>query len=177
MQNDKKHSTYLLILLSVAILLFFTKGAYSELQIQLSEKDGYIESVEKLEKEKKNLGDIKTQMSDENSPRRQEISRYINEFTEQGMLGYFYSYASNTEGRFNIQSMNLDKKDTNEYGFQEGLIDLTVSAETQWDVLRFLKSILEEDAPYRFFIEKFDMPKQVEWRNLELSIPLKIFYK
>lgn len=177
MQKDQRHSTYLLILLSIAILLFFTKGAYSDLQVQLSEKDWYIDTVEKLEREKNNLGSIKTEMSDENSSQRQEIARYVNEFTEQAMLNYFYSYASNTEGRFNIQSLWLDRKDENEFGFQEGTIDLTVSAETQWDVLRFLKVILEDDAPYRFFIEKFDMPKQVEWRNLELSIPLKIFYK
>ncbi len=177
MQNDKRHSTYLLILLSIAILLFFTKGAYSELQVELSENEGYVDTVEGLEKEKNRLGKMKADMSDSNSTARQDIARYVNEFTEQGMLWYFYSYALNTSGKFNIVSMNLDKKDTNEYGFQEGVINLSVSVENQRDVLNFLRTILSDDAPYRFFIEKFDMPKQTEWRNLELSIPLKIFYK
>jgi len=177
MQNDKRHTTYLLILLSIAILLFFTKGAYSDLQIGLSENEAYEENVAKLEREKNKLWKIKTDMSDPNSTTRQDISRYVNDFTEQDMLSYFYAYASSTEGKFNVTSLNLDKKDTNEYGFQEGLIDLSVSAESQKDVLDFLRRILDDNAPYRFFIEKFDMPKQAEWRNMEVSIPLKIFYK
>jgi hypothetical protein len=41
----------------------------------------------------------------------------------------------------------------------------------------FLDSILSEDAPYRFFIERFSIPEEVEWRTVPVSIPLKVFYK
>lgn len=177
MHNDKRLTTYLLILLSLAILIFFTKSAYSELQIQLSEKRANEQKVQELNVKKENLSKIQKSMNDPESSTRQEIARYINDFSEEDMLGYFYSYAKSTDGKFIIQSLNLDKKDINEYGFKEWTVILNVSAENQRVVLDFLRSILSESAQYRFFIEKFDMPEKKEWLYLDVVIPLKVFYK
>lgn len=175
--NDKKITTYLLILLSLAVLIFFTKSAYSELQVKLSEQSEHELKITDLNSKIENLSKIQKEMNDPESDKRKEIGRYVNDFTEQDILWYFHSYAQWTDGKFIIKSLNLTKKDVNEYGFKEWVIGLKASAESQRAVLDFLRTILGEDSQYRFFIERFDMPEKREWSNMEVFIPLKIFYK
>ena len=177
MHNDKRTSTYLLVFLWLAILLFFTKWAYSDLQLQLSEKKAYVAEIDELTKEKEKLNEIQLAMKDPKSETRLEIQRYVTDFTEDDLLNYFYGYALWSDGKFIIKSLNLNKKDVNEYGFREWIINLSVSVGDEKIIMNFLRDILSENAQYRFFVEKFDLPEKQKWRNMEVNIPLKIFYK
>ena len=177
MHNDKRMTTYLLILLSLFILMFFTRGVYAELQVLLSEREKNEADYMKLEMQKNKLSTIQKEMKDANSDTRQEIERYIADFREDDLLRYFYGYADWSQGKFVIQSMKLSKKAENQYGFKEWTVALSAAAKDHEAIMDFLDSILSEDAPYRFFIERFSIPEEVEWRTVPVSIPLKVFYK
>jgi len=45
------------------------------------------------------------------------------------------------------------------------------------DLMNFLDGILSENAKYSFFIEDFDIPEEEEGIDMDVSVPLKIFYK
>ncbi len=177
MHKDRRSTAYLLVLLSFAILIFVTKNAYSELQLKNSEYERLEITLEDLQAKKERLTEIQSIMSDPTSDTQKQIARYVKDFSEEAMLNYFYDYAESTNGVFKVKSLTLDKKDKNEYGFKEGFVSLKITVDEDTDVTDFLDYILSEDAEYRFFIEKFNMPEKREWRRMSLNIPLKVFYK
>lgn len=177
MQNDKRVTTYLLVFLGFALLILFTKWAYSDLQLELSEKKINISTLEKLTTEKEKLNKIQKQMKDPENEIRKEIQRYTGEFSEDRLLNYFYRYAQGTQWGLVVKWLNLSTKDVNEYGFKEGYVNLNVSVTDGWVLLAFMRDILSENAEYRFFIDRLNIPKKQEWKNMEVNIPLKIFYK
>lgn len=182
MQNDKRLATYLIVILGLSILVFFTRGAYADLQVQLSEKKQYEGedinfSISAAKAESERLNDIQKKMQDPESEISKEIEKFVINFDEHELLDYFYGSAEASWGEFTIKSLTLTTREMNEYGFKEWLINLEVSVTSEKVIMDFIRDILSENAKYRFFIESFDLPEQREGSNLEISLPLKIFYK
>ena len=183
MQNDKRFSSYALIFLGLTILVFFTRGAYAELQVKLSEKDSYEatvweKSISAKEKRVTELEKIQKDMADPESEASKQISKYTKSLFEDELLVYFYGYAEWVDGDMSVESLNIDRQKENEYGFGEASITLDVTARSANEVMVFLREILDETADYRFFIENIDIPDQDEDDDeIAVSIPLKMFYK
>lgn len=182
MNKDKRFTTYLMFLFALFILLFFTKWAYSDLQVKISEKKEYEalsgkSSISAAEKIQSKLEKIQKNLNDENSEERQLTDKYRVPFNEDELLQYFYWNVKSDNSNLNITSMNLNSRDENEFWFKEWFIDLEISVnDTNW-LMRFLEGILSEKAKYRFFIEDFDIPEEEEWVDMDVSVALKIFYK
>jgi hypothetical protein len=182
MNKDKRFTTYLIFLLGLFILLFFTKWGYSDLQVKLSEKKAYEassgnSSISAAEKIQSKLENIQKNLNDENSVERQLTDKYRVPFKEDELLQYFYWNVKSDNSNLNITSMNLNSRDENEFWFKEWFIDLEISVnDTNW-LMSFLEGILSENAKYRFFIESFDIPEEEEWLDMDVSVALKIFYK
>ena len=182
MNKDKRFTTYLVFLLGLFILLFFTKWAYSDLQVKLSEKKAYEatsgdSSISAAEQIQSKLETIENNLNDENSEERQLTDRYRVPFNENDLLQYFYWNVRSDNNNLNIISMNLNSRDENEFWFKEWFIDLEITVNDTDDLMNFLDGILSENAKYSFFIEDFDIPEEEEGIDMDVSVPLKIFYK
>lgn len=174
--NQNKLLFYFFILISLFILITFSKGSINSIISNLDEietKKIELQSKEKLSKE---LDDISKNIA--NKP---ELKKYINEVKEDELLDYFYNYVaiSRSWSWFTvIDSINFDKWSKNEYWFNEWRINLTITVSDEQELFKMLDFIVSKESKYQFFIDNFSFPNDsnIVW-SIQVNIPIKMFYK
>ncbi|MDD3646126.1 MAG: hypothetical protein PHH06_01830 [Candidatus Gracilibacteria bacterium] len=177
-KNDNKFTSLLIFLVSLFVLVFFTKNMFYEMQAkqdtkesleaELQVKDDELAKLESLEKDLKS-GD-----------KKQEIARFVEGFSEDEMLTYLHTYIEEINGENGlivINSLSFTEAKEGELGFKE--LGVTVNAKvSNIEILKtFLSFLTSKDAKYTFYVSDFSFPNDNRAGTYNVTIPLKILYK
>ncbi|MFA5917527.1 MAG: hypothetical protein WC850_04840 [Candidatus Gracilibacteria bacterium] len=174
--NQNKLFFYSLILLSLFILIFFTKDLYFSVlknmdlfETKQTEYKTQGETLKKLQDIEKNLGkDLK-------------MNKYLKEVKEDELIEYFYGFVNNNRsgsGYTIIDSINIEKGTKNEYGFNESKINLIITVSDEQEMFKMLDFITSEESSYQFFIDNFSFPNDTDNKGgFQVTIPIRMFYK
>lgn len=176
--NNKIYS-YIIILLSLFILVLFTRNQISSLQVKLDEKEMKETELQSKRDELQKLNEIKLKVNSKDN----WIDKYINKVKEDEIISYIYSKVEEDNLKYSdwistIRSISITEWKINEIWFYESLITLNIRVPTEDRMFKILDFFVKEDSKYKFFIESFSYPKKVEAESsYNITIPLKIFYK
>jgi hypothetical protein len=73
--------------------------------------------------------------------------------------------------------MSLKEEKVNEIWFSQTDIILNLRVSNEDRMYKILDFFIKEDSKYKFFIDSFSYPNNVQDTALNITIPLKIFYK
>ncbi len=176
MNNQNKILFYFLILLSIFILLTFTKGGYQSVLNNMDMVEA--KNIEYVEKEKvlKEIEEVS-----KNASKDINLTRYIHEVKEDELIDYFYNYVATNKSWswfIIIDSINFDKWSKNEYAFNEWRINLLLTVSDETEMFNMLEFINSETGTYKFFIDNFSFQNDSsrQW-SFQVNIPIKMFYK
>lgn len=178
-KNNKLY-WYILILLSLFILVLFTRNQIYTLQENLDEKNNKEVSLLSKRNELDKLNEIKIKVEEKNS----WIDNYINSIKEDELLSYIYSKVEEDNLKYTdwistIRSLNIKEWKINELWFYESLVTLSIRVPNEERMNKLLDFFVKEDSKYKFFIDSFSYPKNSSSidSSYNITIPLKIFYK
>lgn len=174
--NQNKLLFYVLLLISLFILLTYTKWNYSSIlsnldtletkKIEFSEKERILKEIEEVSKK------ISTE---------KDIIKYVSDVKEDELIDYFYNYVATSRSwswYTVIDSVSFEKWSKNEYSFNEWRINLMITVSDEQEMFKMLDFITSENSKYKFFIDNFSFPNDTTWLwSFQLNIPIKMFYK
>ena len=172
--------SYIIILLALFILVFFTKNTFSALQQNLDTKDQKNSIVQSNETELARLNKIEKDFSDNSSEATSEISKFTKDFDDQAIIDHIYDYVEkvNSEGTaVAIKSVNFSEGKIGDLWFKEANINVTARFGNEQRLLDMLSYFTNPDANYTFFIDSLSYPAIWKSTSFQVSIPLKLFYK
>lgn len=174
--NQNKLLFYFLLLLSLFLLISFTKDSYlSVLKNMDTVETKKTELNEKIKISKELEAISKSTANDK------DLLKYTHEVKEDELIDYFYNYVSISRSWswFTIiDSINFEKWSKNEYSFNEGRINLLLTVSDEQEMFKMLDFITSENSKYKFFIDNFSFPNDTskEW-GFQVNIPIRMFYK
>lgn len=177
-KNNKLY-WYIIILVSLFIVVLFTRNQISTMQVKLDEKEQKEIELQIKRDELQKLNDIKSKIETEDT----DINKYINKISEDELISYIYSKVEEdnlkySDGVTTIRSLSITKWELNEIWFYESNINLNLRVPSEDRMFKTLDFFIDKDSKYKFFIESFNYPK-TDWEtgSYNVTIPLKIFYK
>lgn len=177
-KKDNNLKSYILLLVSFFILVLVTKDQIflvqensdnnEQLNIELSEKRNNVENLNNLKNELKN-----------NTGSLSEISKYLIDFKEDEIIDYIYSYSNENEYEnwIIIKNISFSKWLTNEFGLKESNITVSVKANSEINIKKFINFLVSDDSKYKFYISSFSYPYWKVDSIISVNIPMKLFYK
>lgn len=178
LENNNKFFWYILILLSLFVLVLFTRTQLMDLQVNLDEKAENENSLNEERSELQRLNDIKNNLNGENS----DVEKYLVDISEDELIDYIYSAIEEdnlkyTDGLVVVKNISMTEWIKNEMWFTESQITLNLRVPSEVRMYRILDFFSGEDSKYKFFIDTFSYPNK-EWEtSFNISLPLKVFYK
>ena len=171
---------YLLVLLALFILLFFTKSIYSDLQIWLDDREQKQQEFKEKEVTLKELNELQDKLNGSGSTALEEIQGLSWEFSDKDILEYIHSYAKKTNvGESNLIIRDIAFSDPVKSDLWFNQVDISLSAIISSETLlfTFLNYLTSDTGTYRFYITSFNYPMNENSGNLQVSIPLTLYYK
>lgn len=181
--KNNQFLSYLVVLLSLFILVLFTKDQIMNMQTNLDQVEILNWEYSKVRATQEEFKKIEREVGQQDSVTKRYLISSDSEkigFTEDEMLNYFYSYADKLQswsGTLNVKSINISDVSENEMGFLESKINLNVEVSNEETMKIFLDYLVSKDAKYRFFIESFNYPFDGREWTFNVQLPLKIFYR
>ena len=178
LENNNKFFWYILILISLFILVLFTRIQLMNLQVNLDEKTSNEQSLEEQRSELQRLNDIKNNLDEDN----EDIEKYLVDFSEDEIITYIYSAIEADNLKYTdwvvvVKNITITEWTKNEMWFMESSITLNLRVPSDVRLYKILDFFGKSDSKYKFFIDSFSYPN-VEWEtNFNISLPLKVFYK
>jgi len=178
MDNKAKYSllTYLFLLLTVFMIFTFTKSFYTSLVENRDKIKILNEQIKTKKEEYDKIARIKSQI-DSWAIKDINFNKFLANFSEDELLEYFYSYASNHPSNLKIESLKLTEWKLNEFWLKESKIDLVVTFNTEQDMIDMINFLLKSEK-YNLYIHEFSYPF---WSNtpwpIKVTIPLKVLHK
>lgn len=175
-QNNMKNAfiSYFLILLSIFIILIFTKDLIytikeshqelSSLETQIKSKNQELEYLSKIN------SDIKTWKND-----IKDFNKFLVNFNENEILEYIYWYWNANPWKVQIESITLTEWKLNDYWFKEWKIEVVATFLNEQYMLNMLNFFINSDK-YNLYIHDFSYPYS-QAGAMRVTIPLKILYK
>jgi hypothetical protein len=171
---------YLFIILGFFVLLFFTRGIYTDMQTSQDTREILQNTYNSQEQKLSELNTIQTTLSQEWSQEKKQIQWFIGDFSEANILEYMYSYAQRvnlTNERMIIRDINIIESGVSDIWFDTANITLSAVFSSEDTMFAFLNYLVSDAATYKFYIENFEYPmNNVSW-NVQVSIPLTFYYK
>lgn len=179
-KKNNKFVSYLIVLLSLFILIIFTKDKIGILQENLDLKETYNLELDESKTELQELNDLKLDLANSSKDIAKDIAKYTVEIQEDEIIDYLYSYiekTNNSDGLIIVKSLSIwDAVDT-EIWFKETTINLNLRVPNENRLKSLLNFLTSSRSKYNFFITSFSFPYGgIEW-NFNVSIPLKVLYK
>lgn len=175
--KNNKFVSYLIILLSLFVLVLFTKNEVVTLQSNLDQVEIKESTLETKKTKLTNLNDLKKELS---SSDNKIVSKYNIEFSQEDIIDYIYSYIEDNQKKnwlALVRSISISDPIDTEIWFKQVNINLTLNLANEnklKDILNFLTST---ESKYRFFISSFNFPYWNTNEAFTVSIPLKLLYK
>lgn len=181
--KNNQFLSYLVILLSLFILVLFTKDQIMSVQSHLDQVEKLNSELSKTRANQDELQKIALEVGQKDSVTKRYILSEDDtkiSFSEDEIINYFYTYAESINsglGTLAINSIDFSQSSENELGFLESTININAQVSDEKVMKAFLDYIIAEDSKYRFFIESYNHP--FDWRegNFNMQLPLKIFYR
>lgn len=181
--KNNQFLSYLIILLSLFILILFTKEEVLNVQSSSNQLEELENDLNKTRTTQEQLQKIALEVEQQDSVTQRYIISDENsdlDLSEDKIIDYFYTYAANINsglGSLVINSISISQKSENELWFFELSINVNAQVSNANVMKAFLDYLVAEDSKYRFFIERYnDAFDGREW-NFNMQLPLKIFYR
>lgn len=178
--KNNKLNWYLLILLSLFILVLFTKNQVSLMYLNLEEKSIKQSELEVKREELNKLDAIRSKAEDKNS----WLDKYSKKLKEEELMYYIYSKIDSDNLKYSdwistIRSLNISEWKINELWFYESTVTLSVRVPNETAMFRLLDFFIDDKTEYKFFVDSFNYPKNENWldSSFNVTVPLKVFYK
>lgn len=171
---------YLLILMTFFVILFFTKNMYWDMQVHLDMKQQHNSKLTETQSELAGLNELKKSLNKEWNELLKEIVWFTGEFSDVAMLEYIYSYAQQVnlwDDRIIIRGISLDGDNMSDLGFNKADVNISAVVSSEKTLFRFLNHLTNKSATYRFHITDFNYPMNESNSNIQVSIPLTLYYK
>ncbi len=175
--NNSKFVSMLLVLLSLFIFVFFTKGYYSTLISTMSSYDDnksthakQLSEIDILEKKQKELKKL-------DGSNNNEIWKYLQQFNEDEIINEIYWFSTNysKNGEMKIISVAMSEPIINELWFNESNVSISARVWNKQVMIDFLDFLIT-DSKYKFYINSFTLPKDKD-KFFNIQVPLTLYYK
>lgn len=176
LEKNNKFNSYLIILLWLFILVFFTRTQITAFQensetkeIKQIELDNIREKHKKLNKQSEELVNDTT-----------IVEKYLVTINEDELVDYIYWYIEILNRGSDItyiNSLSVSEWKKSEIGFLESKISLNLNVPSEIKLKTILNFLTKQDSKYNFYIESFNYPKVDPSRSFNINIPLKVLYK
>lgn len=175
--NNSQFWTMLLILLSLFIFIFFTKGYYSDLIMTMSVAEENAITHENQNSELKLLETKQKELQKLEGSNNNEIWKYLQQLNEDEVIEEIYGFATNysKNGEMKIISMNMWIPIVNELWFNESTVAISARVENK-EVMTDFIDFLIEDSKYKFFLNSFTVPSDKD-QFFNIQVPLTLYYK
>lgn len=174
--KDNKFVSYIIILVSLFILVLFTKTQISAVYENKDLKDSHTSTLDSKKNKLTELNNLKTNLV----KIQEDIDKYTVEIKEDEIIDYLYSNVSKINwknGKIDIRSLSIKEPKKNELWFNETLINLNVKVQNEKILKDLLNFLTSKNSKYKFFISSFSFPYgDMEW-NYNISIPLRVLHK
>lgn len=192
--NNTKFLWTVLIFLSLFIILLFTKEQIYSWQSLSEEKWNLIKKEQELSVTNWELTDISKKLDKESADfdgaEYSKIQKFSKGLKEDEIVNFIYSKIWQLNGqipvkRVEIKSLKISAWQENLMKFLESNISLDLKVSSK-EKLKEVLNLLNDNEEYRFFVTSLNFEDRTsenlvtsenwnEW--IEVSIPLKIFYK
>ena len=179
-QTENNFIAYLLLLGALFILIFFTRDIFSDMQFAMDERDKNAGIITSKKEELDNLNKLNSDLSAEESIAISEIQWFIGEFSSDNILEYLHKYAwqvnSGTE-RIILRDISINGEQISDLGFKKASIDVSATISSEDTLFSFLSFLTDSESDYRFYITSFEYPMDDSISNIQVDIPLTLYYK
>lgn len=179
-EKQNNFLAYLWILVAFFVLLFFTKSIFESLQVSLDERDMGRWELEEKQEELKKLNDLQAMLQEGGEETLWEIKRFMTDFSDVDMLEYIHTYAvgvNSGDDRIIIRSINYKDNIKTDIGFRKAEIGVSIVVSSENALFKFLSHLTSDTEKYPFYIDGFSYPmNQISW-NIQVTVPLSLYYK
>lgn len=171
---------YIIVLLALFVLVFFTKNVFGDLQQNLDLQDQKNAKLQQNETELSQLNTIKKDFSDNSSEASSQISKFTKPFDDQAIIDHIYDYVSkvNANGTaIALRWVSFSEGTVWDLWFKEATIDVSARFGSEQTLINMISYFIDPDANYTFFIDALSYPAIWKSTSFQASIPLKLFYK
>jgi hypothetical protein len=96
------------------------------------------------------------------------------------MMEYIYSYAQQVnlwDDRIIIRDISLQWGEVSDLGFNKANVNISAIVSSEKTLFALLNYLTNKKAAYRFYITEFSYPMNESTSNIQVSIPLTLYYK
>ncbi len=179
LEHRKRFYSYLIILISLFILIFWTRNLYYSIQEHSDEWEIF---KTKIIKEKESLTELQAIISKINKNEKDikgNLDKYLIHFDEKELLKYLYDYAENNN--LKPRSISFSEWSVGDLWFKLWQVNLSIWFPNEASMLKFIGFVIDKNAKYTFFLDSFSYPDF--WSinkintNKQMTFNLKIYYK
>ena len=171
---------YVIFLIGFFVLIFYTKTLYSEYQILSDEKENISWEISRSEKLLGELNLLKDELTASGSSAVEEISPFNGQVSDTLIMEYLFDYASEINAdsdRVVYRDIDISYGDLTDLWFYEASVNVSAIFAGESTLFNFLSTMTGEGAEYRFYISDFSYPLGQRSGNIQMSIPMKLYYK
>lgn len=168
----------LLIILSLFILIFFSKGFYTDYKIA---KEWRISEEKTLENTERTLSTYKNVEAEINEDKEDELKKYLVKYSDGETMAFIHRTADEVKN-LKIENLKLEEGVKNKYGFHEGRVYVAFSYENEDELLSFI-SKLTTSKEFAVYINEISYPllyNQADTKEAQIkkvNLPMTIYYK
>ncbi|MDD4151181.1 MAG: hypothetical protein PHR68_01060 [Candidatus Gracilibacteria bacterium] len=174
-KKNTKILSYFIIILSFLFLIIVTKNTYYDIQVISDENVSVKTDLDKKQENLKKLNDVKAALTS-SGELANSLNRFTQEFSEQSIIDYFYTYSYNPNSGVIINNISLDKGFKNEYGFLQGNVSLSVTMKDEASMQAFISFINSPNSKFNFVLTNFSYPYGTLNKDFQVTFPLKVLY-
>ncbi len=176
-KKNNNFISYLIILLWLFILVFFTKAQIYAVPENNDMKSKLVEEEKSKRKQLTRLEIQQKELNNSSSKKFKEISKYETKINDYEVIEFIYWHIFTNFGwAASIKSLSIWDERVWELWFMESSIWLELKISNEKKMIQLLKFLLNQDK-YNFFIESFSYPYKKSSRPFTIRIPIKVLYK
>lgn len=180
-QNPQNNfSSYLLILASLFVIVFVTKNLFNDTQILLDERSVHEATESQKRSELDTLEELQSRLSQEWSEALWEIQWFKWDFSEEDMIEYIHKYTGSVNSwseRIVMRDISISGDNLSDIGFSTANVTVTAVFSSENTLFSFLDYLTNPENEYRFYISSLSYPLGNDVWNLQVSVPLTLYYK
>ena len=149
-----------------------------QLELDMMEQNTLTHAREEAELTR--LNQLKETLGAEGNELLEEISGFMGTFSDADMLEYIYSYAQQVNlwnDRIIIRNVSLSEGGVSDLGFNQADVTISAVVSSEKTMFAFLNYLTNKKASYRFHISEFSYPMNETSGNIQVTIPLTLYYK
>lgn len=172
--------SYLFILLSLFVLIFFSKDIVTDLYSAQQQKAQLSLEQQESRQQWEKFSNLKQELESGQAQNNVDLQKYNQDFSQHEFIGFLYGYieSSNSAGSLaSIKSLSFSEAKNNEIGFHQVDINISLRVSSLATLAQMLDYFVSDGHQYKIFIPKFSYPNDGKQEPFVVQIPLQIFYK